>query len=515
MWKSWIHPFLFALYVPLSIFVFNSAEIAFGEVTAPLSIIMAVTAAILIGLHYFGADVVRGAIVLSAVWLVCFQFSNIQGLPGLSLLGERAVLWSLVLALVLLARALRAVSARALDTISAGFLLAGLSFSAYPLLLLPGAIAASTRGADTAVAVGSTGNVDTQPADTGGDDEDVFWILLDAYAGEQTLAAYFEVDNEPFYGQLTERGFQISRGSHSNYDRTLHSLSSILNMDYVPAYAGQYGPDHLNNRPLREAIYHSATLREFASRDYTVSMFAASSHLLPPDDPGYFDHTDSFMTTGQYSLAVVANTPLHALFKADKLFMEIDADRKPWVPGSIDWVFRSGLSLVDNDRRDFVFMHVLCPHEPFYFNADCSVAEERKERPWSDFDGDFADYRDAYRSNLACVNRKVIAFLDEVRGRRGDLPLIVMQGDHGPNEILPETIERAGFDRYRFQTHVLNAYHFGDRASVAIADGMSLVNTWRTVLPAITGEPMELLPHRSFSTVTKKPFVLTPLQATE
>lgn len=512
MWKSWIHPFLFALYVPLSIFVFNSAEIAVGEATTPLLGIVAATAGVLAVLYLSGRDVVRGAIVLSLAWLLCFQFSNIAGLPGLRMLGERAVLWSLLVGLVLAARGLRRLSPNAIDATAAGFLVAGLAFSAYPIALLPGALAASSAGTKVEPVDRST-RVEVTPAAPGGDVDDVFWILLDAYAGEQTLADYFDVDNEPFYAALVARGFQISRASHSNYDRTLHSLSSILNMDYVPAYAGEYGPDHRSNRPLREAIYNSKTLGEFAARDYFVSMFAASSHLLPPDDPGWFDVTDSFMSTGQYSLAVIANTPLHALFKADKLFMEVDADRKPWVPASIDWVFRNGLAMADNDRRDFVFMHVLCPHEPFYFNADCSVAEERKERKWSDFAGDFADYRDAYRANLACVNEKVLTFLDDVRRRRGDLPLIVMQGDHGPNEILLETIERAGFDRYRFQTQVLNAYHFGPRASVEIADGMSLVNTWRTVLPAITGEPREPLPHRSFSTVTKKPFVLIPFDS--
>lgn len=510
MWKSWIHPFLFALYVPLSIFVFNSAEVAVAEVATPISGILVVTAAILAALRLSGSDLVRGAVVLSLAWLLCFQFSNIHGLAGLRILNERVLLWSLVVVVVLLARRLGRLSPNALDAIATGFLFAGLAFSAYPLLLLPGALAASSGGAaiETSPATSESGTGETR---SGGNDDDVFWILLDAYAGEETLAEYFEVDNEPFYEQLAERGFQLSRGSHSNYDRTLHSLSSILNMDYVPAYAGQYGPDHPNNGPLREAIYNSKVLGEFASRDYVVSMFAASSHLLPPGDAGYFDVTDSFMSTGQYSLALIANTPLHALFKADKLFMEIDADRKPWVPASIDWVFRSGLEMADNNRRDFVFLHLLCPHKPFYFNADCSLADERKQQKWSDFDGDFSDYRDAYRDNLACVNRKIIAFLDDVRRQRGDLPLIVMQGDHGPNEILPEAIERAGFDRYRFQTHVLNAYHFGAHAKIRIEDGMSLVNTWRTVLPVITGEALTPQPHRSFNTITKKPFQLIPL----
>jgi len=396
-----------------------------------------------------------------------------------------------------------------MDATANGFLLAGLLWSAYPLALLPGALAASSAGSEIGVDVAKSDTVlDTR---SGGDADDVFWILLDAYAGEQTLERYFEFDNQPFYAGLETRGFQISRGSHANYDRTLHSLSSILNMEYVESYAGQYGPDYPNNRPLREAIYRSTVLGEFAARGYDVSMFAASSHLLPPGDPGHFSFTDSFMTTGQYSLAIIANSPLHALFKADKLFMEIDADRKPWVPGSIDWVFRQGLALADNDRRDFVFLHVLCPHEPFYFNADCSVATERKRKQWSDFDGAFVEYRDAYRANLSCLNSKALAFLDALVSRRGSLPTIVMQGDHGPNEILPETIEREGFDRYLFQTHVLNAYHFGDRSGPQIEDGMSLVNTWRTVLPIITGQPLLLQPHRSFSTVTKKPFLLTPI----
>jgi hypothetical protein len=218
------------------------------------------------------------------------------------------------------------------------------------------------------------------------------------------------------------------------------------------------------------------------------------------------------MSTDQYSLAVIANTPLNALFKADKLFMPTDADRKPWVPDSVDWVFRRGLEAATNARKDFVFLHVLCPHEPFYFNADCSVAEERRLEQWSGFDGEFSRYRDAYRSNLACVNRKVLAFLDRLAVGRGELPIIVLQGDHGPNEIAPQTIEREGFDKFGFQTEVLNAFRLPLAERGRITAGMSLVNTWRAVLPSLGLETTEALPHRSYATVTKRPFLLIPLE---
>jgi hypothetical protein len=517
MWKDWAHPFFFGLYVPLSIFVFNSAEIAAGEIVVPMLAVVGVSLAVLGISHYRGRRLRLSAISLSLFWVFFFQFANLRGLFPFAMFSERVALWALVAVVVLIVMAVRRLSEAALDAVATALLLAGIAFCAGPLLILPSALSASLsptaregKDAPNQSAPATPGEVGLAEDDHEGEDGDagdVFWVLLDAYAGEQTLVQYFDHDNERFLAMLEARGLRVSRKSYSNYDRTLHSLSSSLNMDYVESWA-DYPRDYPNNLPLRDAIYNSKLFSEMRRQGRTVAMYSASSHLMPPGDAGAIDVVDSYMNTGQYSLAVLANTPLHALFKADKLFIAIDADRKPWVPGSIDWVFGEGIEAATNGRRDFVFLHVLSPHKPFYFNEDCTVAEDQRKHEWDDFDGDFARYRDAYRSNLRCLNQKVEAFLDALINARGDLPIMVIQGDHGPNEILVSLIEREGFNRYQFQFNVLNAYFLpmGDRDR--IVDGMSLVNTWRAVLPSLGVETTDALEHHSYSTVTKKPFLL-------
>jgi hypothetical protein len=519
MWKDWVHPLLFGLYVPLSIFVFNSAEVTAAEIASPLAAVVAATLLVLAAVRWSGRDLRLAAIALSLFWLVFFQFANLRSLPGLSLLGDRAAALVMFAALAGIVVLIGRLAATARDAIATAMLLAGVAFNVQPVLLLPASLAAATSASNAAPSDAFDAQSDTTRArtraamaDGSGDEHDVFWILVDAYAGERTLSRYFGFDNGPFLEDLRRRGFVVSLDSHSNYDRTLHSLSSNLNMAYVDAFAGGYPEDHRNNRPLREAIYASKLFGILRESGYTISMFASSSHLMPPDSPGYLDVYESYMSTGQYSLAVIANTPLQALFKADKLFMPLDGDRKPWVPDSIDWTFAKGLVSASNGRKDFVFLHVLCPHEPFYFNADCSIADARRTQSWSDFDDDFSRYRDAYRANLQCVNRKLEAFFDRLAATRGDLPIIVLQGDHGPNEILASTIEREGFDRYLFQTNVLNAFRLPESDRGRVENGMSLVNTWRAVLPALGIPASPSLPHRSYSTATKKPFMLRPLE---
>src|SRR5207244_2209263 len=64
---------------------------------------------------------------------------------------------------------------------------------------------------------------------------DVYYIMLEEYAGERTLADQFGYDNRPFMDALSQLGFYVARDSTTNYPRTELSLASSLNMNYLDA----------------------------------------------------------------------------------------------------------------------------------------------------------------------------------------------------------------------------------------------------------------------------------------
>lgn len=61
----------------------------------------------------------------------------------------------------------------------------------------------------------------------------IYLVILDEYAGSNTLKNRFHFDNSAFYQALESRGFYVTGSSISNYKLTVLSIASMLNMDYV------------------------------------------------------------------------------------------------------------------------------------------------------------------------------------------------------------------------------------------------------------------------------------------
>ena len=62
---------------------------------------------------------------------------------------------------------------------------------------------------------------------------DIYYIVLDGYARNDTLAEYYGLDNSGFTDSLQQQGFYVADRSYSNYPVTRWSLTSSLNMRYI------------------------------------------------------------------------------------------------------------------------------------------------------------------------------------------------------------------------------------------------------------------------------------------
>jgi len=74
-----------------------------------------------------------------------------------------------------------------------------------------------------------------------GDLPDIYYIILDMYARQDTLKELFDYDNSEFTNYLTGKGFYVATKSCSNHRTTYISLASSLNMDYFKQKDNQLG----------------------------------------------------------------------------------------------------------------------------------------------------------------------------------------------------------------------------------------------------------------------------------
>lgn len=137
----------------------------------------------------------------------------------------------------------------------------------------------------------------------------------------------------------------------------------------------------------------------------------------------------------------------------------------------------------------FAYVHILCPHEPFVFDAQGSTPPPLVDsRGWSP---ETPEARHAYVEQTQYLNGRILQMVDEILAAATRPVVIVLQGDHGPRLLL-----KPGEDCDPNRLKILNAYLFPDRRYEKLSDSISPVNTFRVILSQYLGYDIPLLPDR-------------------
>jgi len=325
---------------------------------------------------------------------------------------------------------------------------------------------------------------------------DVYYIILDRYAGSTALEETYDFDNEPFLTALEERGFDVARHAHSNYIKTPLSLASSLNMDLLDTDAlkaeATEGKDREPiHRVLREHLVVPTALKELGYRYVHVgNWWTPSATNVDADRTFHYEGQDEFST-------VLAQTTLLRAFNEPD-----SAPTDPW-----DWRVLRAHTLYGLDRLDeiattpgpkYVFGHLLLPHDPYVFNADGSftgreqVAELGKP--------------ESYRRQLSYANSRMLALVDRILAESEDA-VIMLQGDEGPFPA------RYRADEWRFDWRDATDEELEEKFGILFAmrvpgadleaegfhDAITPVNAFRIIFNARFGTDLPLLSDRTWA----------------
>ena len=102
---------------------------------------------------------------------------------------------------------------------------------------------------------------------------DVYYIVLDEYAPLRTLNMFYDYDNSHFIKFLQERGFFVTKNSHSNYAQTFLATASTLNMKNVNFLSDIVGKESLDQRIPYEMISNNIVMKNFKDIGYEIYNF--------------------------------------------------------------------------------------------------------------------------------------------------------------------------------------------------------------------------------------------------
>ncbi len=130
----------------------------------------------------------------------------------------------------------------------------------------------------------------------------------------------------------------------------------------------------------------------------------------------------------------------------------------------------------------FVFAHIVSPHRPYFFGSyNRSSSDELALFTFADTNTSSAWRKDVprYSSQVAYVNSRIEAIIETIISAADTPPIIIIQGDHGPELGLdwndPEDVA------IRSRVSILNAYYLPDDCVKDLYENISPVNSFRVV----------------------------------
>jgi len=314
---------------------------------------------------------------------------------------------------------------------------------------------------------------------------DVYYIILDAYAGTEALENVFNFDNSEFYDFLTENGFYVAKKSHSNYPQSYQSLSSSLNMEYV---------NHIDSASLQKRqdiaykmIENNNVMKNFKSKGYTIININSDwgpTRELPIADINLCTKYRGIVDSELFSM-LINKSMLNPIYV--KIFED---DRRELLLCHFSTLVE--VSKI-TDEPFFVFAHITIPHHPYVFGPN-----GEKVTPKSLQLGYAVKDKEGYIGQLQYTNKLVQETIEKILAENTNSPIIIIQGDHG-SDLSELGWETHDDDSLRERFSILNAFLIPDKEKEIFYETVTPVNSFRILFNHIFNDEYELLEERQYT----------------
>jgi hypothetical protein len=340
------------------------------------------------------------------------------------------------------------------------------------------------------------------PSGKGG--PDIYLIVLDKYTGSRSLKNNFGFDNSDIETFLHDRGFVLPRTPQANYIYTALSLASLLNyryLDDLPAnLEGQSeGSAYVNNLVEDNAVWRFLRARGYRFIFFPTAFQVTASNRyadLQVPNPNQI-LTEFEIVWRRTTLAQPAIAWLCRRVKCATALTPFTTE----LPKLLEWKFEQ-LSQLPRWPRDgrplFVFAHITIPHEPYIFNADCSI------RPplWPSYYvvKDETPEKQAYIAQITCLNQKLKSIVEHLLHDSPTPPVILLQGDHGHGRMplhIPD-VAAVTPDRLAERADVFAAYYLPGALGRIVYDSITPVNVFRVVFHQYFQADLMLLADKTY-----------------
>jgi hypothetical protein len=357
------------------------------------------------------------------------------------------------------------------------------SLAAATLLLL--AFVSPPSGAVTSARASNADGTATARADR----PLILHLLLDEFIGlegfpKDLTPESYRKERETFFVQ---RGFRLFGKAYSEYPMTLWSVPHLMNLS-----PGQYRTDLTRPGPSggTYTLTRNAYFERLAAVGYAIQVHEPDYLYLCPDGLPASCRTyasraltvlDDLDLSLRDKVAVVGGTffgQSEAYGRIKEKYGTVRRRLASTVPLPA-WSWEQGIpapagtmpifdavaaDLATAQRGTFIFAHILMPHYPYIYDANCQQLPEdewllRSDAARANVPGGIinvpegrAERYASYREQVICTERKIAALFDAIPPALRDDAIIIVQGDHGSRITLADPTTLAG------NRHVVSDY---------------------------------------------------------
>lgn len=501
------YPILLSLYFPLALYLINIEEVVFSATTRAFVFAVGLTLIIFGGTRLVWKTWNKAALFAALILFLFFTYGHIFNLAQTTPMGRHRYfipLWVILLGLGLLL--FRGINPKSATPVMNLVVLVSLAF----LLVQIGIFQVRAQRVLTSVSTEETAPQTNNAATASGSLPDVYYIILDAYSRQDVLKQDYNLDIGDFIHKLEAMGFVVPKCAQSNYDRTIYSMTSSLNMSYLEDLGFELFPEaNFPKAELTPYIRQSAVRKNFEEMGYaTVAFKSVHPQLDIANSTYYFDY---FMQSGNtretetisFHYLFLRTTALLPLVEYNEANASLTSHWPSyvslWLPTSDMLVernyrqYQQNVYLLDTLAKlpelpgpKFVYAHLIITHQPFVFT------------PEGRFRGITLQDNKAYRDQILYTNSAMPEILQTIIEHSATPPIIVMQSDHG----YPHSPQRI---------KILNAYYLPNGGSNLLYPDITPVNTFRLIFNYYFGGHYEMLDDVSYLATETEPVIFTPI----
>lgn len=313
----------------------------------------------------------------------------------------------------------------------------------------------------------------------------IFYIILDSYAHEDTLREFYDYDNREFFLFLEGKGFIVADKSLANYPFTFLSLTSSLNMRYLDDLIDKVGRDSKDKTAPYQLIRDNQVVRFLRQYGYKFVLFPSGFQPTTQNENADFI-VNNMKWSDAFTLLLLDTTILKPFVV--KIFREDERER----------VLATFRMIPEVDQfipgPKFILAHFLVPHPPFLFGpqGEKTSYDSMQIKVY----GDVWKYKKPYLDQLIFVTQKTKEMISRILAESRHEPIIILQSDHGPEYT--EGWESPSNNFIREHMRILNAYYLPEAVKPHVYASLSPVNSFRLLFRYFFKADLELLEDISY-----------------